>query len=147
MGLFGAICYGPAFLWRLWVWAFQRNRGKPIQRLWLMLELLAPVAAVITGIAVWPTTPALLIYTVMAIVGSWVYPLLTVYLPHKDYGDTPLTQTRTLRGRVIPALFLELTYHLEHHLYPQVPSHHLPELARRLDPFFARAGVKVWHVI
>src|SRR5689334_24385735 len=40
------------------------------------------------------------------------------------------------------AVFLELTYHLEHHLYPQVPSHHLPELARRLDPYFARAGVK-----
>ena len=79
----------------------------------------------------------MLVYAVMAIVGSWVYPLLTVYLPHHDYGDEPLTQTRTLRGRIIPAIFLELTYHLEHHLYPQVPSHHLPELARRLDPYFA----------
>ncbi len=44
-------------------------------------------------------------------------------------------------------LFLELTYHLEHHLYPQVPSHHLSELARRLDPTFEKAGVKPWHVI
>jgi beta-carotene hydroxylase len=52
-----------------------------------------------------------------------------------------LTQTRTLRGRIIPAIFLELTYHLEHHLYPQVPSHRLPELARRLDPYLQRAGV------
>ena len=48
------------------------------------------------------STPALLVYAVMAIVGSWVYPLLTVYLPHHDYGDTPLTQTRTLRGRLLP---------------------------------------------
>jgi hypothetical protein len=61
--------------------------------------------------------------------------------------DTPLTQTRTLRGRVVPAIFLELTYHLEHHLYPQVPSHNLPELARRLDPFLQRAGVQAWYVI
>src|SRR6266511_3550214 len=75
-----------------------------------------------------PVTPALLAYAVMAIVGSWVYPLLTVYLPHHDYGDTPLTQTRTLRGHLIPAVFLELTYHLEHHLYPQVPSPRLAEL-------------------
>jgi beta-carotene hydroxylase len=147
LSLPGAVAYGPVFLWRLWWWAFQRNRGKPLQRLWLALELLAPVAAVSAGIALWATTPALLLYAVMAIVGSWVYPLLTVYLPHKDYGDTPLTQTHTLRGRIIPALFLELTYHLEHHLYPQVPSHNLPELARRLDPFFERAGVKPWRVI
>jgi beta-carotene hydroxylase len=27
-----------------------------------------------------------------------------------------LTQTSSLRGRLVPALFLELTYHLEHHL-------------------------------
>jgi beta-carotene hydroxylase len=69
------------------------------------------------------------------------YPLLAVYLPHREPGDTPLTQARTLRGRLLPALFLGLTYHLEHHLYPRVPSHHLPELARRLDPFLRQAGV------
>jgi hypothetical protein len=75
------------------------------------------------GLLLWSTTPALLLYATLAIAGSWVYPLLTVHLPHKDFGDTPLTQTHTLRGRIIPAIFLELTYHLEHHLYPQVPSH------------------------
>jgi beta-carotene hydroxylase len=48
---------------------------------------------------------------------------------------------------VIPAVFLELTYHLEHHLYPQVPSHRLAELARRLDPFFERAGVQPRRVL
>jgi beta-carotene hydroxylase len=91
--------------------------------------------------------PAVLWYWVMAVVGSWVYPLLTVYLPHHDYGDDPLHQTRTLRGRVIPAVFLELTYHLEHHLYPQVPSHRLPELGRRLDPFLAESGVTPVRVV
>ncbi len=145
MSLLGASIYGPVFLWRLWGWAFQRSQLR--QRLWLLAELFIPFAAVVGGIALWHVTPAVLLYAVMAIVGSWVYPLLTVYLPHKDYGDTPLTQTHTLRGRIIPMLFLELTYHLEHHLYPQVPSHNLPELARRLDPFFAHAGVAVWHVI
>jgi len=58
-----------------------------------------------------------------------------------------LTQTRTLRGHLVPAVFLELTYHLEHHLYPQVPSHRLAELARRLDPFLARQGVRPRRVI
>jgi fatty acid desaturase len=147
MSLLGAMLYGPVFLWRLWLWAFQRNRDKPVQRLWLVIELLIPVTALMLGVHLYPQQPAILVYAVQAIIGSWVYPLLTVYLPHKDYGDTPLTQTHTLRGKLIPMLFLELTYHLEHHLYPQVPSHHLAELAERLDPFFERAGVQVWHVI
>lgn len=145
LNLLGAVFYGPVFLWRLWWWAFRRADAQV--RLWLVIEGALPIGAFFGGLHLWNTTPALLIYSVMAIVGSWVYPLLTVYLPHKDFGDTPLTQTHTLRGHIIPALFLELTYHLEHHLYPQVPSHHLAELARRLDPFFARAGVQVWHVI
>jgi len=87
-----------------------------------------------------------LVYAMLAVMGSWVYPLLTVHLPHHGYGATPLRQTSSLRGRVIPALFLELTYHLEHHLYPSVPSHYLPELARRLEPSFRQAGVRFRRV-
>jgi beta-carotene hydroxylase len=140
LSLLGAVCYGPVFLVRLWFWSWRRAGRR--YRAWLLAEALAPLAAVAAGIILWPQTPALLAYAVMAIVGSWVYPLLTVYLPHHDYGVEPLTQTRTLRGRIIPAVFLELTYHLEHHLYPQVPSHNLPELARRLEPVFRQAGVR-----
>jgi beta-carotene hydroxylase len=147
LSLLGAICYGPVFLARLWWWAFRRSTANPALRAWLVVEAIVPFAGLAGGLLLWPVTPGLLAYAVMVIIGSWVYPLLTVYLPHRDYGDTPLTQTRTLRGRVIPAIFLELTYHLEHHLYPQVPSHRLPELARRLDPFFEQAGVSPSRVI
>jgi beta-carotene hydroxylase len=143
LGFVGAICYGPVFRVRLWLWAYARGR----QRTWLIAEAIMPFAALATGALVSRWTLYPLAYVVMAIVGSWVYPLLTVYLPHHDYGDTVLTQTRTLRGHVIPAMFLELTYHLEHHLYPQVPTHRLAELARRLDPFFAEAGVRPRRVI
>jgi beta-carotene hydroxylase len=147
LSFLGAVFYGPVFLARLWWWAFRRSATNPGLRAWLIAEAGVPFAGLAGGVLLWPVTPALLAYAVMVIVGSWVYPLLTVYLPHHRYGDTPLVQTRTLRGRVIPAIFLELTYHLEHHLYPQVPSHRLPELARRLDPFFERAGVRPSRVI
>jgi fatty acid desaturase len=145
LSFLGAVAYGPVFLVRLWFWSFRRADTRV--RAWLLAEGLAPVAAIVGGVLLWPTTAYLLAYAAMAIVGSWVYPLLTVYLPHHDYGDEPLRQTRTLRGRVIPAIFLELTYHLEHHLYPAVPSHNLPELARRLEPTFAQAGVRPVPVI
>lgn len=138
MGFVGAVLYGPVFLVRLWVWAYRRGRD----RRWLLAEAAAPVLAAAAAAVLWPVTPAPAVYVAGAVIGSWVYPLLTVYLPHHDYGDTPLTQTRTLRGRILPRVFLELTYHLEHHLYPQVPSHHLAELSRRLDPTLARAGVR-----
>jgi beta-carotene hydroxylase len=138
LNFLGAVCYGPVFLVRLWRWAYARGR----QRSWLVAEAAMPFAVFAIGALLARWTPYPLAYAVMAILGSWVYPLLTVYLPHHDYGDTVLTQTRTLRGHVIPAMFLELTYHLEHHLYPQVPTHRLAELARRLDPFFAEAGVR-----
>lgn len=146
LSLLGAVLYGPVFLARLWLWAWRQSAGQPAQRRWLMIEGALPWAVTLLGIILWSLTPYIFVCVVLSIIGSWVYPLLTVYLPHKDFGDTPLTQTHTLRGRIIPALFLELTYHLEHHLYPQVPSHNLKRLAERLDPFFQQAGVQVWHV-
>ncbi|MEW2355437.1 fatty acid desaturase [Spirillospora sp. NPDC029432] len=99
-----------------------------------------PFAAVAAGGPFWRGPLA---YATMMTVGSRMYPLLTVHLPHRHYGDTPLTRTHTLRVRTVPAVFLELTYHLEHHLYPRVPSHHLARPARqRPGPYLAAAGVR-----
>lgn len=137
-----ALLHGPLFLPRLWWWALRRSHGRRGDQLWLFAEGAFAVGFVVSSIFLFQLTPAPIVYAGLVIVGSWTYPLLTVHLPHRHYGETPLTQTHTLRGRVIPALFLELTYHLEHHLYPQVPSHNLPELARRLDPFLREAGIE-----
>ncbi len=142
MGLLKAVLWGPVFLPRLWLWAFLRSRPGCAERRWLMAEAAWVLAFAVAGVWLARWTPAVLVYAVLAVVGSWVYPLLTVHLPHRHYGETPLTQTHTLRGRLIPALFLELTYHLEHHLYPEVPSHNLPALSRRLDPLLRQAGVR-----
>ena len=141
MGLVRAILWGPAFLPRLWWWAYRRATSTPARR-WLLAEAMTAISILMIAVFSIFHFPALAIYCALAIVGSWVYPLLTVHLPHHHYGPTPLTQTSTLRGRIIPALFLELTYHLEHHLYPQVPAHHLPELSRRLELVLRNAGVR-----
>lgn len=146
MSFWCAALYGVLFLPRLWWWAYRRDAGRTGQRLWLLLEAGWAGAVALAGVLLWPWTPAVLVYALLVIVGSWVYPLLTVHLPHHGYGDTPLTQTGSLRGRIVPALFLELTFHLEHHLYPAVPSHHLAELSRRLEPTFREAGVRFRRV-
>jgi beta-carotene hydroxylase len=76
------------------------------------------------------------------VLGSWVIPLIAAYLPHNAAGRTTLWQTRLFRGRVASVVAMEHLYHLEHHLYPGVPHHNWPKLARRLDPYFQAAGVK-----
>jgi beta-carotene hydroxylase len=43
---------------------------------------------------------------------------------------------------VLSFLAAEHLYHLEHHLYPRVPHHRWPELARRLDDYFAQCGLQ-----
>jgi beta-carotene hydroxylase len=147
MTWWGAVLYGPVFLARLWAWAYRHQRGRRVERWWLLVEAAWACTVLLAGVLMWSWTPALLVYAVLVIIGSWVYPLLTVYLPHHDYGDSPLTQTSSLRGWLVPALFLELTYHLEHHLYPAVPSHNLPRLARQLDPLLQEAGVQTRGVL
>ena len=48
-------------------------------------------------------------------------------IPHDPGGAGPLFQTRAFRGRLIPALLLQHTFHLEHHLYPSIPWFNLPK--------------------
>jgi beta-carotene hydroxylase len=72
----------------------------------------------------------------------WVIAEALAVVAHDPRGGTDLSQTRLFRGRVLSVLALEHLYHLEHHLYPQVPHHNWPALAHRLDPHFARAGLR-----
>jgi fatty acid desaturase len=52
---------------------------------------------------------------------------------------------RTQRGWLKNFVSYSMFYHLEHHLFPAVPTGHLPELARRLDA--ATPGVRKRMVI
>ncbi len=87
MSFWQAVLYGPLFLPRLWCWAYARQRGKPSERFWLIAEAAWPPLVLSVGLVVWPRTAAVLIYAGLVLIGSWVYPLLTVHLPHRHYGE------------------------------------------------------------
>lgn len=58
-----------------------------------------------------------------------------------------MNRSRDLVDNDADAAVAEHLYHLEHHLYPQVPHHDWPALARRLDPFFEReqlVPIRLW---
>jgi beta-carotene hydroxylase len=140
----GALAEGPSFQLRLWLGAVRNAKGA---RAWVVGEGVACLALAGLAVALSPVTIAPLVYAALVTVGAWVIPLVTSYVPHDPRGESELSRTRAFRGVVASVIALEHLYHLEHHLYPAVPHHHWPELARRLDPFLAKAGVrpvKLW---
>ena len=138
MSLFGAVLDGFTLQPRLWFFAM---RDSVRERRWIVGEGIAVIVLLTAAIAAIPWTPIPAIYAGLMIGGSWIFPLVTVFIPHLPLGESELTRTRLFRGIVLSILAAEHLYHLEHHLYPQVPHQYWPRLAKRLDPHFARLGI------
>jgi beta-carotene hydroxylase len=144
MSLSRTLLEGIVFQFRIYFWAIGNAKHK---RAWIIFEGFICVAIVIMAALAYPVTIVPAVYVGLMIAGSWIIPLITSYLPHDAKGTDALHQTRVFRGRVLSIIALEHLYHLEHHLYPGVPHHHWPTLARRLDPYLEAAGirpVKLW---
>jgi beta-carotene hydroxylase len=122
----------PLLQLRLWLWAWQRCENK---RVFLAVEAAWIVFFICTALLWAPHNSILLIYAVLVIGATWIFPVVTVYIPHDPKGSDYLTQTRRFRGRFFSVIAFDHLYHLEHHMYPVVPRHHWKELAQRLDPF------------
>jgi beta-carotene hydroxylase len=135
MPLGRALLDGIAQQPRLWWFAL---RHATHDRAWIVGEGIAVIVLVAASV-MWRLSA---IYAGLMIAGTWIFPITTVIIPHDARGTTELTQTRLFRGKVLSLLAVEHLYHLEHHLYPQVPHQNWPVLAKRLDPHFARLGVK-----
>lgn len=139
MGFLRTLFEGVIFQFKIWFWAVGRShRHKAL----IIIEGIGCVLLIALAIALYPVTPIFLVYVVLMIMGSWIIPLITSYIPHYPEGQDELFQTRLFRGHVASIIAIEHLYHLEHHLYPAVPHHNWPKLAKRLDSFFDEAGVK-----
>ena len=139
MSFVRTLAEGVIFQPRIMLWALRRHgRSHGI----VLFEIAMALCLLVVCFAVIRQTPMWAVYAVLMIMGSWIIPLVTSYIPHNPEGRTKLSQTRLFRGNVASIIALEHLYHLEHHLYPKVPHHNWPELARRLDSYFETAGVK-----
>ena len=114
--------------------------------------LLALYAALIVGSVVFATDVVLWAWFLPLLVGL---PLLRLYLlcehtlcPESDDG---FANTRTtLSNPVVRFLMWNLPYHAEHHLFPSIPFHNLPEAHRHLRPhlkYVARSYTQVHREI
>lgn len=64
--------------------------------------------------------------------GEFLMAFFAVWTVHHDTTDSP-ELARTQRSRWKNAITFSMFYHLEHHLFPAVPTIKLPELAKRID--------------
>lgn len=114
--------------------------------------LLVLYGALIAGSLALGSDIVLWVWLVPLLVGL---PFLRLYLlcehtlcPHSDDG---FANTRTTRSNpVVRFLMWNLPYHAEHHLFPGIPFHHLPEAHRRLRPhlkYVAKGYIQVHREI
>lgn len=124
-----AILIGPLFPLRLHRMAIEV--GSRRQRGWILAELTANAAWI--GLVFGVLEIAWLRYhvAVMAI-GQCLTAFFAVWTVHHDCEPERL-QARTIRGRFKALLSYNMFFHVEHHLFPAVPTCKLDVLAKRLD--------------
>ena len=138
MSFFRTIFEGIIFQPRIMLWAVRRAHPA---RLLVAIEMVLVASLLAFCFATLRITPIFAVYATLMVMGSWIIPLITSYIPHNPAGRNALTQTLLFRGKIASIIAMEHLYHLEHHLYPMVPHQNWPRLARRLDPYFKSAGI------
>jgi fatty acid desaturase len=74
----------------------------------------------------------LLYHMIVMVAGEFLMAFFAVWTVHHDTAAHP-ELARTQRGGWKNKITFSMFYHLEHHLFPAVPTIKLPELARRID--------------
>ncbi|MDC3379558.1 fatty acid desaturase [Planctomycetota bacterium] len=124
-----AILLGPYFPYKLHVNAFKIGTKK--QKRWVVIELIANVVwmALVFGVL---DVMFLKIHVAVMLTGQCFTAFFAVWTVHHDCDRSHFIG-RTVRGRLKSLLTYNMFYHVEHHLYPTVPTCHLDTLAKRLD--------------
>jgi beta-carotene hydroxylase len=141
MSLLRTLWEGVIFQYKIGIWSL-RNVKRPADRRWILAEIFLCQLLIFSSVLLYPFTPVFFNYVALMIMGSWIIPLITSYIPHEPKGSDELRQTRLFRGKFFSLIALEHLYHLEHHLYPAVPHKNWARLSKRLDPYFEKAGIK-----
>jgi fatty acid desaturase len=122
-----ALAAGIAFPFALHRAAWRLGRQR--DRRWIATELV--VTAVLMAIAAFGV-PHVTEHVALMLVAQTLTGFFAVWTVHHDV-DPERQVARTLRHRVKSALALGMFFHLEHHLFPRVPTCRLPRLAERLE--------------
>ncbi len=124
-----ALLYGPIFPILLHVTALRYGNRK--LRMTVLGELSLSLMWILVVFVVLHSS--ILKYHVSAmLVGQCMTAFFAVWTVH-HHCDRTYHLARTLQSRVKNLLTFNMFLHIEHHLFPRVPTCHLPELSRRID--------------
>lgn len=134
---------GPVYRLRVWAWAWRHRGGWGLP---ILAEWTVWLGAWVLAIALRHRVPELSLYVIVAELGAWTFPLISVSGVHDRREAGYLRQSRSLHIAAVGAVLLGMQHHLEHHLYPRVPAARLAEVAAALDPWLAErdAAVTRW---
>jgi fatty acid desaturase len=129
MPAWGALLFGPVFPILLHATALRYGNWK----------LRSIVVAELGMTALWVTlvfsalpSPTLRYHVIVMAAGQCFTAFFAVWTVHHHCDRTHYI-ARTLRNRVKNGITFNMFLHVEHHLCPQVPTCHLPELSKRID--------------
>jgi fatty acid desaturase len=124
-----AILVGPIFPFK--THRFAMSVAKPAGLRWIRFELLTTVVLAILAFGVFDYH-AFRYHIGAMMIGQCLTSFFAVWTVHHDC-DREHYIARTLRNPVKSVIAFEMFYHVEHHLFPKVPTCHLSKLSRRLD--------------
>jgi fatty acid desaturase len=128
MTWYGAILYGPVHMYLIHQVTLQL--GNRSYRRNVIIELLSIAAFVF--VAFYFQLHFLMYHMAVMLIGEFLISFFAVWTVHHDTHDQP-EFARTQRQGWKNLITFGMLYHLEHHLFPAVPTIKMPELARRID--------------
>lgn len=128
MTWYGAILYGPIHMFLIhWV---TFRKGNINYKKNVIFELFS--IALFASAVFYFNIHFLIYHIIVMIIGEFLMAFFAVWTVHHDTHDQP-EFARTQRDGWKNTITFGMFYHLEHHLFPAVPTIKLPELAKRID--------------
>lgn len=128
MTWYGAILYGPVHMFLIHKVTLQLGNKDYVRN--VILELCSIV--IYATIICYYRIDFLIYHSLVMIFGEFLMAFFAVWTVHHDTHENP-ELARTQRGNWKNKITFSMFYHLEHHLFPAVPTIKLPELAKRID--------------
>lgn len=128
MTWYGSILYGPVHLFLIHKVTLQM--GNKYYKRNVLIELLS--ISILAATVFYFKIDFLIYHILIMLIGECLMAFFAVWSVHHDTHDTP-ELARTQRSGWKNKITFSMFYHLEHHLFPAVPTIKLPELAKRID--------------
>ena len=112
----------------------ERRRVILVARIWLTIH----AAVIVLALTLQSWLPVLLAGPLPTMYGAWLH-VLTGLTQHgglaEDVLDHRLNSRTVLMNPVLRFLYWNMNYHVEHHMFPMVPYHALPQLHKAMKPY------------